>query len=167
MRRQHQSGFWIALGVLVALPVVASAQTSGIAGVVRDPSGGVLPGVTVTVASPALIEQSRTVVSDGQGLYRDEERKVADQAACCLTDRYAHLPNGDAGGSGTRLMPRDAYRFARGEQVTSNTGQPVRISQAYDFLAVAGRIGESNARAQDPGVDSARGARAAQRQGRH
>ncbi len=30
-----------------------------------------------------------------------------------------------------------AYRFARGEQVTSNTGQPVRISQSYDFLAVA------------------------------
>jgi hypothetical protein len=33
-------------------------------------------------------------------------------------------------------MPSDAYRFARGEQVTSNTGQPVRISQPYDFLAV-------------------------------
>ncbi len=45
--------------------------------------------------------------------------------------------SGDAGGSGTRLMPSDAYRFARGEQITSNTGQPVRISQPYDFLAVA------------------------------
>lgn len=44
--------------------------------------------------------------------------------------------SGDAGGSGTRLMPRDAYRFARGEQVISNSGQPVRISQPYDFLAV-------------------------------
>ncbi len=45
--------------------------------------------------------------------------------------------SGDAGGGGTRLMPRDAYRFARGEQVISNTGQPVRISQPYDFMAVA------------------------------
>ncbi|MFT5692719.1 MAG: hypothetical protein ACI92E_002055 [Oceanicoccus sp.] len=44
--------------------------------------------------------------------------------------------SGDAGGSGTRLMPRDAYRFARGEEIISNTGQPVRISQPYDFLAV-------------------------------
>lgn len=44
--------------------------------------------------------------------------------------------SGDAGGGGTRLMPRDAYRFARGEQLISNTGQPVRISQPYDFLAV-------------------------------
>jgi len=43
----------------------------------------------------------------------------------------------DAGGGGTRLLPRDAYRFARGEQLISNTGQPVRISQPYDFMAVA------------------------------
>tara|TARA_A100001391_G_scaffold200603_2_gene185539 strand:+ start:6372 stop:8288 length:1917 start_codon:yes stop_codon:yes gene_type:complete len=42
----------------------------------------------------------------------------------------------DAGGGGTRLMPRDAYRFARGEQVTSNTGLPLKISRPYDFLAV-------------------------------
>jgi hypothetical protein len=42
----------------------------------------------------------------------------------------------DAGGGGTRLMPRDAYRFARGEQVMSNTGQPVKLSRPYDFFAV-------------------------------
>ena len=45
--------------------------------------------------------------------------------------------SGDAGGGGTRLMPSDAYRFARGEELTSNTGQPVRIGKPYDFLAVA------------------------------
>ncbi|MFV0277342.1 MAG: DUF3604 domain-containing protein, partial [Parahaliea sp.] len=43
----------------------------------------------------------------------------------------------DAGGGGARLMPADAYRFARGDQITSNTGQAVRVSQPYDFLAVA------------------------------
>jgi hypothetical protein len=42
----------------------------------------------------------------------------------------------DAGGGGTRLMPRDAYRFARGEPVISNTGLPLQISRPYDFLAV-------------------------------
>jgi hypothetical protein len=41
-----------------------------IAGVVRDPSGAVLPGVTVEAESPALIEKSRTVVTDGEGRYR-------------------------------------------------------------------------------------------------
>jgi len=42
----------------------------------------------------------------------------------------------DAGGGGTRLMPRDAYRFARGDQVLSNTGQPVKLQRPYDFFAV-------------------------------
>ena len=42
----------------------------------------------------------------------------------------------DAGGGGTRLMPRDAYRFARGEQVISNTGQPVKLSRPLDFYMI-------------------------------
>jgi carboxypeptidase family protein len=42
---------------------------SAIAGVVHDTSGSVLPGVTVEAASPALIEQVRTVVTDGEARY--------------------------------------------------------------------------------------------------
>ncbi len=57
----------IALAML--LPGMAYAQAS-IAGVVRDASGAVIPGVTVEAASPALIEKSRTVVTDGAGQYR-------------------------------------------------------------------------------------------------
>jgi hypothetical protein len=49
----------------------AYAQAS-IAGAVRDTSGAVLPGVTVEAASPALIEKTRTVVTDGTGQYRVE-----------------------------------------------------------------------------------------------
>lgn len=53
-------------------------------------------------------------------------------------DVHVHTAlSADAGGGGTRIMPRDAYRFARGEQVTSNTGQSVKLSRPYDFLAVA------------------------------
>jgi len=50
----------------------ASAQqatASGIAGVVKDSSGAVLPGVTVEAASPALIEKVRSVVTDSEGRY--------------------------------------------------------------------------------------------------
>jgi len=43
----------------------------------------------------------------------------------------------DAGAFGARLTPKDAYRFARGEEVTSNTGQPVKLSRPLDFLVVA------------------------------
>ena len=58
----------VVLGLLV-LPVAAYAQAA-ITGVVRDTSGGVLPGVTVEAASPVLIEKVRAVVSDDTGQYR-------------------------------------------------------------------------------------------------
>jgi hypothetical protein len=64
--------FKVVVVVLSALlwPSAASAQqTSGIAGVVKDASGAVLPGVTVEAASPALIEKVRTATSDGAGRY--------------------------------------------------------------------------------------------------
>ncbi|HXD72607.1 MAG TPA: carboxypeptidase-like regulatory domain-containing protein, partial [Vicinamibacterales bacterium] len=54
---------------LVLLPTLAFAQAS-ITGVVKDTSGAVLPGVTVEVSSPALIEKTRSAVSDGTGQYR-------------------------------------------------------------------------------------------------
>src|SRR5262245_2395207 len=50
------------------LPAHAWAQAAGsIAGVVRDASGAVLPGVTVEVASPAIIEKVRSAVTDSEG----------------------------------------------------------------------------------------------------
>jgi hypothetical protein len=52
----------------VLLPTAALAQ-SAITGLVRDSSGGVLPGVAVEASSPALIEKARTVVTDAQGRY--------------------------------------------------------------------------------------------------
>ena len=54
---------------LAFAPATAWAQ-SAIAGVVKDTSGAVMPGVTIEVASPALIEKVRSVVSDGQGQYK-------------------------------------------------------------------------------------------------
>jgi hypothetical protein len=47
---------------------MARAQAS-IAGVVKDSSGAVLPGVTVEAASPALIEKVRSVVTDSEGRF--------------------------------------------------------------------------------------------------
>ncbi|MHC4408542.1 MAG: DUF3604 domain-containing protein, partial [Planctomycetota bacterium] len=43
----------------------------------------------------------------------------------------------DAGAFGARLGPEDAYRFARGEEVTSSTGLQARLSRPLDFLVVA------------------------------
>src|SRR6478735_1285522 len=57
------------LALLVFAPSTLFAQAS-ITGIVKDTSGAVLPGVTVEVASPALIEKTRTAVTDGSGQYR-------------------------------------------------------------------------------------------------
>ena len=43
----------------------------------------------------------------------------------------------DAGAFGNRLGLDEAYRFARGEQVTASAGQKVRLSRPLDFLVVA------------------------------
>jgi hypothetical protein len=43
----------------------------------------------------------------------------------------------DAGAFGARLGPKEAYRFARGEQLTASSGQPVKLSRPLDFLVVA------------------------------
>src|SRR5262245_33160420 len=57
-----------AVVTIVLLPTAARAQ-SAIAGVVRDSSGAVLPGVNVEASSDALIEKTRSVVTNGQGQY--------------------------------------------------------------------------------------------------
>jgi hypothetical protein len=42
----------------------------------------------------------------------------------------------DAGAAGARLLPREAYRFARGEEVMASSGQLVKLSRPLDFLVV-------------------------------
>ena len=76
MSMRTSSGILIAaFGVLLLVPHIASGQavSGAIAGSVEDTTGGALPGVTVEVASPALIEGLRTAFTDGQGNYRITE----------------------------------------------------------------------------------------------
>jgi hypothetical protein len=51
---------------------------------------------------------------------------------------HQHTSNSfDAGLFGTTLGPEDAFRFARGEEVVSNTGIPAKLARSYDFLVVS------------------------------
>src|SRR5262245_37371961 len=56
-------------GLAFLLPATARAQVA-IAGIVKDSTGGVMPGVNVEASSPALIERTRAVVTDNAGQYR-------------------------------------------------------------------------------------------------
>ncbi len=61
--------FFACVAFALALPAVALAQSS-FTGVVKDTSGAVLPGVTVEASSPALIEGSKSDITDANGQYR-------------------------------------------------------------------------------------------------
>src|SRR5262245_41331912 len=68
------SGF--VAGWLLLVGASAAHAQSAIAGVVRDTTGAVLPGVTVEAASPVLIERVRSVSTDAQGQYKKVMRET-------------------------------------------------------------------------------------------
>ena len=65
--RVSRLGCALLLAALVPASVWAQGQTGTIAGNVKDTTGAILPGVTVEVSSPALIEKTRSAVTDGEG----------------------------------------------------------------------------------------------------
>lgn len=70
MRRRIRFSVWVLTCLLLA-PAAARAQ-SAFAGVVKDATGAVLPGVTIEASSPALIEQVRSASTDANGAYKIE-----------------------------------------------------------------------------------------------
>src|SRR5437867_9405330 len=78
----------LVLSCLMLLPASAYAQ-SAIAGVVRDASGAVLPGVSVEVASPVLIEKARSTASDGTGQYRITDLVPGTYSVTFVLSRFA------------------------------------------------------------------------------
>src|SRR5262245_61801830 len=65
--RMATKGLFVLGVLLLAAPVFAQGSLTG---TIRDASGAVLPGVTVEVSSPVLIEKTRSAVTDGTGQYR-------------------------------------------------------------------------------------------------
>jgi hypothetical protein len=66
-----QTAWVVSFAAVLLAPALATAQQAGsVAGVVRDTTGAVLPGVTVEASSPALIEKVRAVATDQTGQYK-------------------------------------------------------------------------------------------------
>ena len=63
----HRAAVVVPFILLLPLFVDSAAAQSGFAGVVKDTSGAVLPGVTVEASSPVLIEGVRTAITDATG----------------------------------------------------------------------------------------------------
>jgi len=62
---------WMLVSTSLLIPVAAWTQTlgGGIAGIVSDSSGAVLPGVSIEASSPVLIEKTRVAISDSAGRF--------------------------------------------------------------------------------------------------
>ena len=79
-----------ALACVVMLPAIAHAQ-SAIVGIVKDTSGAVLPGVTVEAASDALIEKTRSAITDGTGQYRIVDLRPGSYAVTFTLEGFQSL----------------------------------------------------------------------------
>ena len=71
------------------LGLSSTAHAQAIAGVVKDASGAVMPGVTVEASSPALIEGSRSTVTDGNGQYRITDLRTGVYAVTFTLEGFA------------------------------------------------------------------------------
>src|SRR5688572_10740842 len=111
----------VLMAAVVLLPALAHAQS--IAGVVRDASGAVLPGVTVEAASPALIEKVRTAVSDGSGQYRIENLTPGNYKVTYT------LP-------GFTTVEREGVEVTTGVTLTLNTD--MRVGGLQESITVTG-----------------------------
>ena len=53
-------------------------------------------------------------------------------------DQHVHTGYSmDAGAFGCRLTPKDAYRYARGEEIAASSGQRAKLSRPLDWLVVS------------------------------
>ena len=108
--------------LIFAAPHVAQAQGT-IAGVVRDATGAVMPGVTVEAASPALIEKTRTAVTDGQG-----QSRVVDLRPGTYTATFS-LP-------GFATVRREGIELTAG--FTANINIDLKVGDLEEAVTVTG-----------------------------
>ena len=111
---------WLAL-----LP--ASAYAQSIAGVVKDASGGVLPGVTVEASSPVLIEKTRSAVTDTTGQYRIADLLPGTYSVSFTLSGFATLKRDgvDVIGTGTTTISENLRVGNVSETITVTGETPV------------------------------------------
>jgi len=107
----------LVLASLLAIESTAWAQAT-IAGLVKDSSGAVLPGVTVEAASPALIEKVRSTSTDGAGRYRIEDLRPGTYTVTFTLPGFATVKRDGLIVSGSVVIAVDADMRVGGVQET-------------------------------------------------
>jgi hypothetical protein len=96
-----------------------------------------------TILCAALLSLTAAQATASPGKPNDSEKRYSPYANTTqATNVYwgdSHLHTAlslDAGLFGNTLGPDDAYRFARGEQITSSTGYPVKLARPLDWMVL-------------------------------
>ncbi|MES1256598.1 MAG: carboxypeptidase-like regulatory domain-containing protein, partial [Acidobacteriota bacterium] len=97
----------LALLAAVLLPAAVHAQAS-IAGSVKDSSGAILPGATVEVASPALIEKVRSATSDSNGRYQIVDLRPGEYSVTFTLTGFSSVKREGVSLSGAQTLTLDA-----------------------------------------------------------
>src|SRR5574342_1317558 len=123
MRALATGSLVIAL-LLFATPAFSQ---SAVAGIVKDSSGAVLPGVSVEATSPALIEKSRTVVTDGTGQYRIVDLKPGTYSVTFTLSGFATVRREgiELTGAGVTTINADLRVGQVAETITVSGATPV------------------------------------------
>jgi hypothetical protein len=108
---------YLALLAVVLLPSTVFAQAT-LTGTVRDNSGGILPGVTVEAASPALIEKVKTAVTDDSGQYRIVDLRAGIYTLTFTLPGFNVVKRTDVNVSGTQTVNLPVVMAVGGIQET-------------------------------------------------
>ena len=121
----------VALAGIQLLPNVVHAQAT-IAGVIRDASAAVLPGVTVEASSPVLIEKTRTVVSDGTGQHRITDLLPGTYSVTFTLTGFSSVKRDgvEVSGSGVITVNADLRVGALEETLTVTGSSPIVDTQS-------------------------------------
>ena len=115
--------------VVAALPLAAQSLTGTVAGTVKDEQGGVLPGVTVTLAGKT---GARTITTDAEGAYRFAARRPRH----LLRDRRAHRLPPEAPGQ-RRRHPRQAWPRSTSSSASAASTETVDVVGESPVVDVA------------------------------
>src|SRR5882672_506653 len=116
----------LVVACVILAPRLAFAQAS-ITGTVKDPSGAVLPGVSVEAASDVLIEKVRSVVSDNSGQYRIVDLRPGTYTVTVSLPGFATVKRDgiELTGTNTLTIPIELKVGALQETVTVSGASPV------------------------------------------
>jgi hypothetical protein len=130
---------------LILLPSLAFAQAT-LTGTVKDGSGAVLPGVTVEASSPALIEKTRSAVSDGSGQYRIIDLRPGTYALTFTLPGFSTVKRANVELSGTQTLTIAAEMRVGGlEETITVTGEApvVDVQNARKETVIKAQVLES------------------------